>query len=138
MELYTRKRQWKIVLIILGLVIIGLSLFYTNVIVSRFAADERRNVRLWADAVQKKAEMVVYTERLFNELQDQERNRVVLLADVYKELLDESSDYRFLTSIISNNNTVPIIVTNEMGKINWYRNIEINIDTIGIFLREKC
>ncbi len=130
MELYTRKRQWKIGLSILGLVIIGVSLFYTNLIVRKFAAEERKNVKLWADAVQRKAEMVVYTERLFNELQDQERSRVELLADVYKQLMDESSDYSFLTKLIYNNKTVPVIVTNEKGEINWTRNLRYNVDTL--------
>lgn len=131
MELYTRKRQWKIVLSILGLVIIGLSLFYTNLIVRQFAAEERKNVKLWAEAVQRKAELVVYTEKIFSQLQDQERNRVELLANVYKQLLDESqSDFTFFLEVISNNKTVPIILANNKGEIIDSRNIDTNIDTV--------
>ena len=73
MDIYTRKRRWKIVLSILGIVIIGASLFYTNLIVRKFAAEERKNVRLWADAVQRKARLVRYTEFFFGQLQEQER-----------------------------------------------------------------
>ncbi len=55
MDIYNRKRLWKIGLSVLGLIIIGTSLFYTSLIVRKFAAEERKNVRLWADAVQGKA-----------------------------------------------------------------------------------
>ena len=68
MDIYARKRIWKIVLTILGLVIIGLSLFYTSLIVKKFATEERKNVKLWAEAVQRKANLVKYTEFLFGQL----------------------------------------------------------------------
>lgn len=135
MDIYTRKRIWKIVLSVLGLFIIGLSLFYTSLIVRKFAAEERKNVRLWADAVQRKASLVKYTEFLFGQLQDQERQRVELLADVYKELLDENrSEYTFFLEVIRNNNTVPVILTDNKGEILYTKNLESKYDTID-FLR---
>ncbi len=131
MDIYTKKRIWKIVLSILGLVIIGLSLFYTSLIVRKFAAEERKNVRLWADAVQKKARLVRYTESFFNQLQDQERKRVELLANVYKQLFDEDqSEYNFYLDIISDNNTIPYIVTDANGEIFFTKNLEVKYDTL--------
>lgn len=131
MDIYTRKRLWKLGLSVLGLVIIGLSLFYTSLIVRKFAAEERKNVKLWAEAVQRKARLVKYTEFLFEQLQDQERKRVELLANVYKELLsDDKSDYTFFTDIISNNNTIPVILTDNNGKIIQTLNCETKYDTL--------
>jgi signal transduction histidine kinase len=131
MDVYTKKRRWKIVLSILGIAIIGVSLFYTNLIVRQFAAKERKNVRLWADAVQRKARLVRYTESFFGQLQEQERKRVELLAKVYKQLLsDNQSDYNFYLDIISNNNTIPIIITDSRGKVLDARNIDAKQDTI--------
>ena len=125
MDIYTRKRIWKIVLTILGLVIIGLSLFYTNLIVKKFATEERKNVKLWAEAVQRKANLVKYTEFLFGQLQEQERERVELLANVYKQLLDDDqSELTFYLEVIKNNNTVPIILTNTKGEIIETKNLE--------------
>jgi len=119
------------VLSILGLAIIGVSLFYTNLIVRKFAAKERNNVRLWADAVQRKARLVRYTESFFGQLQEQERKRVELLANVYKQLLsDNQSDYNFYLDIISNNNTIPIILTDSKGKVLESKNIDKEQDTI--------
>ena len=131
MDIYTKKRRWKIVLSILGIAIIGVSLFYTNLIVRKFAAKERKNVRLWADAVQRKARLVRYTESFFGQLQEQERKRVELLAKVYKQLLsDNQSDYNFYLDIISNNNTIPIIITDSRGTVLDVRNIDTKQNTI--------
>ncbi len=134
MDIYTKKRRWKIVLSIFGLIFIGVSLFYTNLIVRKFAAKERNNVRLWADAVQRKARLVQYTESFFEQLQDQERKRVELLANVYKQLLDENqSNYNFFLDIIYNNNTIPIILTDNRGKIIETKNLDAEADTINQF-----
>ncbi len=131
MDIYTKKRRWKIVLSVLGLAIIGVSLFYTNLIVRKFAAEERKNVRLWADAVQRKARLVRYTESFFGQLQEQERQRVELLADVYKQLLSENqSDYNFYLEIIRNNNTIPIILTDYLGRVIDSKNLDAEQDTI--------
>ncbi len=120
------------VLSILGLIIIGVSLFYTNLIVRKFAAKERVNVKLWADAVQRKAKLVHYTESFFGQLQEQERKRVELLANVYKQLLDENqSDYNFYLDIISNNSTIPIILTDEKGIVIESKNLDPAQDTIS-------
>lgn len=131
MDIYTRKRRWKIVLSILGVVIIGASLFYTNFLVREFAAKERKNVRLWADAVQRKARLVKYTEFFFGQLQEQERKRVELLANVYKQLLDEDqSEFTFYLEIISDNNTIPIVLTDNKGWVIDSRNLDIKQDTM--------
>ncbi|HEY9115016.1 MAG TPA: hypothetical protein VIN10_09950, partial [Bacteroidales bacterium] len=119
MDIYTQKKRWKILLMVLAVFIIAASIFYTNSIVNQFAKDERRNVRLWAAAVNRKAELVRYTEFFFSQLQEQERTRVEMLAKVYKAILTDNpdSDLTFYLDIISNNKTIPIILTNEDGKI---------------------
>jgi len=135
MDIYTRKRISKIVLSVLGLLIIGLSLFYTSLIVRKFAAEERKNVRLWADAVQRKARLVKYTETLFTQLQEQEHKRVELLASVYNELLDEDQkEYNFFLDIIRNNTTIPVILTNKSGEILYTKNLEVKYDTLDFLV----
>jgi signal transduction histidine kinase len=125
-DIYTQKKRWKILLMILAIVIISASIFYTNLIVNQFAKDERRNVRLWAAAVHRKAELVRYTEFFFSQLQEQERTRVEMLAKVYRAILADNpdSDLTFYLDIISNNKTIPIILTNEEGRILNTLNLE--------------
>lgn len=125
-DIYTQKKRWKILLMLLAILIISASIFYTNMIVNQFAKDERRNVRLWAAAVNRKAELVRYTEFFFSQLQEQERTRVEMLAKVYKAILTDNpdADLTFYLDIISNNKTIPIILTNEDGKILNTLNLE--------------
>ncbi len=139
MELYTKKKRWKIILAILGILIIAASLFYTNMLVAKFARAERRNVRLWADAVHRKLRLVKYTDSFFRQLRQSERQKVELLADVYKRLLnnDNSSDVTFYLNIINRNRDVPVIIIDNRGKVVFYRNLYPKPDTSQLYFRGK-
>jgi len=128
LDIYNRKKRWKIVLIILAVIIISASFFYTNIIVNRFAQEERKNVQLFAAAVNRKAQLVNFTGSLFKQLQEQEHKRVEFLAKVHRHLLDDnvSDDLTFYLEIISNNKTIPIIYTDELGNILDAKNIDIS------------
>jgi signal transduction histidine kinase len=132
LDIYTQKKRAKILLFVLAAIIIGVSIFYTNVLVNRFAKEEQKNVRLWAAAVHRKARLVKYTEFFFSKLQEQERKRVELLAEVYQQILkdDTISDLTFYLDIISNNTTIPVILTDDMGKILNTRNLDSGQDTL--------
>ena len=134
MDIYTQKKRSKIILFILALLIIGSSIFYTNLLVNKFASQERKNVQLWAAAVHRKARLVKYTEFFFNQLQEEERKRVELLAEVYKQLLSDSEDIdlTFYLDIIHNNKTIPVIYTNDTGKIISDVNLDIALDSLAV------
>ena len=131
MELYTKKKRSKLFLFILALSIIAASIFFTNILVQRFASEERKNVQLWADAVHRKAKLVRYTELFFKQLQDQEREKVELLADVYRQILkdDSDEDIAFYFNIINNNKTIPIIQTDADERILYASNLDIILDS---------
>lgn len=87
MKFQNYKNLWKLLLLLFA-VLIGLaSLFYTNALVGRLKQEERKNVELWAEATR-------------------------LLA-----ISDTSQNVEFLFSIIDNNNTVPVILTDENDQI---------------------
>ena len=132
MELYTKKKQSKLFLFVLALIIIAASIFFTNVLVQKFANEERKNVQLWADAVHRKASLVHYTEFFFKQLQDQERKKVELLANVYRQILkdDSNEDIAFYFQIIENNKTIPIIQTDAKDKIIYVSNLDLNLDSV--------
>ena len=65
MSIYLKKYRWKLWLAGFAIVIIAASLWYTNVLVKKVATEERKKVELWADAVRNRAELVKYTEKLF-------------------------------------------------------------------------
>jgi len=132
LNIYTQKKRSKILLFIVAMIIIGASIYYTNYLVRQFAKQERNNVRLWAAAVQRKARLVKYTESFFRQLQQEERKRVELLAEVYKQILSNNSsqDLTFYLDIIANNKSIPVILTDENGKILNYVNLVLPSDTI--------
>jgi len=131
-NLYSRKKKWKIVLATIALIIISASIFYTNTLVNRFANEERIRVKVWAETVQRRIQMIDYNEGFYAQISKQERERVELLAKAYRRLLDGTTDedLTFFLEIISNNNSIPIIVADEKGKILMSKNLLPNEDTV--------
>ncbi len=133
-NLYTRKKRWKIVLSVVALLIISASMYYTNTLVNEFAYEERNQVRVWADAVQRKASLMHYTESFFTEIRKQERQRVELLANTYKRVLmdTDSPDLTFYSEIINNNKSIPVIWTDETRHVLSAANLLPGQDTITV------
>jgi len=95
MNIYERKIQLKY-LLFLGAVIIGVgSLWYTNQLVDKLANEERKKVELWAKA----------TNLLAN-------------YDISNESLS------FMLEVIQNNETVPVILINNVDSALQFRNID--------------
>lgn len=135
MNIYTKKKRWKFVLFGLSVGIVGISLWYTNFIVRKFAEDERNDVRIWADAIQRKAKLVKYTEVFFEQIKEEEQKRAETFAGAYKVIGDESfeGDLTFYIDIIRKNTTIPVIITNEDGMITSSVNYEFEDDTVKHF-----
>lgn len=110
-------------------------MFYTNHLVNEFAKNERNNVKLWARTVHRKARLVKYTDLLFKQLRQSEKQKVKLLADVYKRLLrnNNSQDLSFYVKILHQNDNIPVVLVNSSGKITSSRNLYPGEDTIKYF-----
>jgi hypothetical protein len=69
-----------------------------------------------------------YTNWLAGDLAEQERNKVKLWADAYRNLnmADENTDIGFLFEVIRNNNSVPMILTDGDDAIIDSRNLDTN------------
>ncbi len=134
MNIYIRKKRWKRWLILSAIIIVCISLWFTNILVKKIAKEERKKVQLWADAIQKKANLVKYTEELFKKLESQERKRIKLWADANKMLItaNYSEDLTFYTKIISDNTTIPVILTDKDDNITATKNVDFSTDTVKI------
>ena len=122
---YTQKNRWKFLLIIVGFLITGASLFYTNSLVHKLEKEERNKVKLWAEAIQNKARLVKYANNLFNQIGSDERQKVQLWADAERKIADvygPQGDLSFLLDVIKNNRTVPVILTDDKGNPIPYQN----------------
>jgi signal transduction histidine kinase len=95
LNIYEKKTRWKF-LLFLGAVLIGvLSLGYTNWLVKQLAEQEKEKVELWAEA-----------------------NRQLIGS------VNDDVNLNFIFSVIENNNTVPVILTDSAGTIVSYRNLD--------------
>lgn len=126
MNIYSKKQRWKLILSVCALLIGVLSLWYTNGLVKKIGQEEREKVKLWADAIQKKAKLVKYTQDLFNKLRTEERKRMEVWADATRMLLatENDMDRNFYLTIVHSNTTIPVILTDENHRITSWRNIE--------------
>lgn len=139
MNLYTRKQRWKIVLIALAVIIVIGSIWYTGRIVDRIRQEEREQVRIWSQAVKKKADLVRYTRKLFKKLRKEERKKVELWAAATKRLAgsENVSDYGFLMRVVRNNTTVPVILADEAGDPISHRNLDPAKKDSAAYLRKE-
>ena len=93
-NLYSTRKNWKIVLFIFATIICLASLTYTNKLVSDLDTEERKKIELWAEA----------TNQLVNSGMGPANN---ILA----------------SRIMQENTTIPIILTNEVGEVIGNRNL---------------
>jgi two-component system, sporulation sensor kinase D len=131
-DIYLRKRRWKLTLFAGAVIIVAASLWYTNILVRHIREDERHSVRIWADAIHRKADLVNFTNKLFEEIKTEERKRVGTLAEAQKRLITATSseDLTFFLDIISQNTNIPVIQTDENGEIATARNVSFSLDTV--------
>lgn len=142
MNVYSRKSQWKIFLFIFAIAIILVSTWYTHQFLRKIAKDERAKVEIWAKAITRKAQLVNYTKVLFDELQAQEKKSVELWAEATRRFGEAKSeeDIIFYTEIISGNDNIPVIVTDEKGEISGGKNLDpffANLEVLTPALRDS-
>ena len=118
-NLYTNKKRWKWALAVIALLIIGVSLWYTNHLVKSIAEQEVKQVRMWAAAMEQHAVMMKSTEEFFNKVSEQEQLRVELLANAYRRVIDISTNENTAVylDIIRKNISIPLILTDSEGNI---------------------
>lgn len=133
MNIYNRKQQWKIWLSLAAALFVAASLWYSNEMVKKIASDERRNVELWADAVKKRAELVKYTELLFNRLRNEERKRTEIWAEAIQNLTttNDSKSLNFYLRVVTGNTTIPALIVDKNGIINSPYNVENGDDYVN-------
>ena len=114
-------------MILLAMLIVGGSFWYSYQLVKHIADEERKKVKLWAGAIQEKAKLVNYTTKLFTSLSQEERKKAELWAEATRSLI-KSTDISLPLYVIESNTTIPIIWTDKDDKISGFKNIEGQIE----------
>ena len=108
-KLYSSKQIWKVILSIIALIIIGLSLWYTNQLAKKIQEKERLQVKSWSETVKKQAELVNLTNQTFEQLKTEERDNINDWTQAVKEMNRNLDDYTFVISFLSKNSNIPKI-----------------------------
>ena len=133
-KLYSSKQIWKVVLSIIALIIIGVSLWYTNQLASKIQQEERLRVKLWSETIKKQAQLVNLTNQTFEQLKLEESDNIKDYALAVKEFGRDQNDYTFAISFLEKNLDIPII----LEVINYKSgNEEISISSTGLSFSEK-
>ncbi|MGV3631328.1 MAG: sensor histidine kinase [Bacteroidota bacterium] len=135
MNLYSNKQKWKIAFLFVALILVAISLFVSNRIVTKVSEQERNRVKQWADAIKKKAELVRLTNRTFSQLREKEHNEMEMWIDATKEISkpvagDAFPDYTLPLKIINKNKDIPVILFDNKGTISGH--INLDFDTLSI------
>ncbi len=95
MNIYSRKQAWKLILLIIAVIIGISSLWVTNNLVKKLEQEERKKIELWAEGMK-------------------------ALANTQ----NPDQDITFIFQVIRNNETVPVIVTDNRDSIVFVRNLD--------------
>ncbi len=114
MNIYDRTLQWKIALIAAAIIIVAISLFYSQSLANQLAEEERKKIELYGKAVNEIKNIFVFMGQ--REQLDPEAQRI--LAE------HESNILTFLQEITTSNTTIPVIQTNGKGEITGTRNLD--------------
>jgi signal transduction histidine kinase len=87
MDIYTKKSRWKIYLAIAGVIIILISMFYTNYLVKKLKAEEVKKANLVSSAISSAGKMPL------------------------------DYDLNLHYEVIGSNETIPIVIEDEKGKL---------------------
>lgn len=109
MQWVDRIKQVKIILVLLAIIIAILSLWVSHYLVRDLSREEEQKMEVWAEAM-----------RSLNNASDQ-------------------TDLSLVLTVINGNNTIPIIVLDNVGDVQTFRNISIpsSADTL-VFLAERA
>jgi signal transduction histidine kinase len=138
MNIYTRKSGWKIFLFVFAAIIIIVTVWGTHNFLRKIAREEKAKVEIWANAISRKAHLVNYTKELFDDLKKQERRSMTIWSEATKRFVEvnDKEDIKFYTDIISGNDNIPVIVTNENMEVTGGKNLTPFWDTVKVLTPE--
>lgn len=107
-DIYLLRRRGTLIFLVITVAVVGVFLWISNSLVSDLAAQERSRMQIWADAT-----------------------RQILKSDPFADSTS-GTDIDFLLSIIEDNRTIPLLITNDADSILQQRNFDLpeSMDTL--------
>jgi len=121
-----KTRRLNLILAIVAMVIFSLLIWYSNSLIDKIAADEQKKVSIWADAIQRKADMITYSNEFFSFIAKEEELHANQIAKAILKLANSDADLSFYLDFVADNQTIPLIITDAEGNVNETRNLDEN------------
>jgi len=82
---------------------------------------------------------VYYTDRLADDMSNEERRKMELWAEATRQLVtvDDDADIDFIWRVIKENTTIPVIVADSAGIVYMYRNVSVPSENIDEYLQKE-
>ena len=114
-QLNYSSKKWKIIILIFTVVLAFVALLQVNNIVVQIQNSEKEKIKLWVNAISRKAELVSHTETFFKTVRDEERSRMTLLTEAQQAFMELplDQDVSFYYNYLSANKTIPVIITDD-------------------------
>jgi signal transduction histidine kinase len=91
----------------------------------KMAKDERNKIVIWAEAIQRKAEVVAFTNKFFREVAEEEEMHANHIAKAIMRMSSsKEEDISFYLDFITDNKTIPLILVDENNRITTTRNLD--------------
>ena len=134
------KQYWKRSLLLVAAIIVGITLWFASDLTRRVRQEEREKVRIWSEAITQRSKLVAYTEKLFRDLEADERKKADRLAHAYKIINNppEGMDLTFVGDFLLSNKTVPVLIFTDDGELVYSMNTNTtNYDSLRIAMEER-
>jgi nitrogen-specific signal transduction histidine kinase len=135
MKIFESNSRLKWILFIIAFALIGYFLYELNTLINQLRIEEKKKIELWANAISRKSSLVEHTENFFNQVKKEERKRVEQIIEAHRVILQqplnkelENKDLDFYFRVISENKTIPVIITDEFNYISLTQNVELPKD----------
>lgn len=139
MNIYQTKNRWKLFLGIGAFIIAIAMLVFSNYLVNKIAKEEEDRVRIWAEAIGNRAKLVHKTDSIFKIFEIEDKKNINLWAEANKYIAtsEGNAELYWPTRILSNNTTIPIIITDEHDEILLFNNFPKDKSNDTSFLNQK-
>ncbi|MCL2290196.1 MAG: HAMP domain-containing histidine kinase [Bacteroidetes bacterium] len=123
------NKRWNKALFFMATAVFIAMILYSNALINNIREEERRKVSVWADAITYRADLVSYMDDFFKTIRVAESKRAALLVKAMQKVNDAPlhEDPSFYLEVIASNSTIPSILTDAHGNINYTVNLDAKI-----------
>jgi len=125
------KNKGEVALMLLVVILALASIIYANNIAERIQKQEESQVILWARAIGEKAKILKLSNEIFLKLAEEERKKVEITSKATHLLANENhneSTTSLLLDILTLNNQIPLIQTDENLMVTDFKNIQDGVE----------